>query len=330
VRGRLGVAAIVTVLVLLTGAFPTAADSSPMLSRQDAGFANGAPNRDPKIFGAELDATKAAGATWYRGDLVSVHQADAIVPQVKARGLKMLAILGGSSAFVNVPTVTAIVTKYKSTGPMGIDAVELLNEPNLFGRDTAAQYLGLIKRLVPVIRRIDPHMTIVIGALGPYGTEASKSSPYGYLKAMYRANHGRSLPGDAVSFHGYSYPSAPNCGRLACPRNTFQQAPDIHSLMASHGDGAKKLWCTEAGTPTGTGEGAQTNSTQAAWVTQYLSIWPRFGDWTGPFFYYQVRNLGTDRANVEQNFGLLDQDLRAKRTGDGTPSAYANFQQALR
>ena len=84
-RGRLGIAAIVTVLVLLTGAFPTAADSSPMLSRQDAGFANGAPNRDPKIFGAELDATKAAGATWYRGDLVSVHQADAIVPQVKAR-----------------------------------------------------------------------------------------------------------------------------------------------------------------------------------------------------------------------------------------------------
>jgi hypothetical protein len=192
------------------------------------------------------------------------------------------------------------------------------------------QYLRLIKRIVPVIRRVDPKMTVVVGALGPHGTESSATSPYGYLKALYRANHGRSLPGDAISYHGYSYPSAPNCGRLACPRNTFQQAPDIHSLMVSHGDGAKKLWCTEAGTPTGIGQDAQTNATQAAWVTQYLSIWPRFGDWTGPFFYYQVRNVGSDPANVEHNFGLLDQDFNVKRPGDGTPSAYARFQQALK
>ena len=180
-----------------------------------------------------------------------------------------------------------------------------------------------------MIRRADPKMTVVVGALGPHGTESSATSPYGYLKALYRANHGRSLPGDAISYHGYSYPSAPNCGRLACPRNTFQQAPDIHSLMVSHGDGAKKLWCTEAGTPTGIGQDAQTNTTQAAWVTQYLSIWPRFGDWTGPFFYYQVRNVGSDPANVEHNFGLLDSSSRSNARATG-PSAYARFQQALK
>jgi hypothetical protein len=327
---RLLVVTVVVLLVLLLAAFSVSANSSGTLSGADVGFSNGFPNRNPKIFGAELDASKAGSATWYRGDVVNLRQADAVVPQVKARGLKMLAILGGSTPTVDVTTVRAIVSKYRSSARIGIDAVEVLNEPNLFGRDNAAQYLRLLKQLVPVIRRADPRMTIVIGALGPHGTESSSTSPYGYLKAMYRANHGHSLPGDAVSYHGYSYPNAPRCPLRGCPRNTFQQAPDIHALMAAHGDGSKRLWCTEAGTPTGTGAGAQTNETQAAWVTQYLSIWPRFGDWTGPFFYYQVRNRGSDPANVEHNFGLLDSSFKVKRTGDGTPTAYERFRQALK
>ena len=322
--------AVLLVSYMAPGVAPGAAASPDLLRRSKAGFANGFPNGDRAIFNSELAASKAAGATWYRGDVVSLRHAAVVVPAVKAAGLKMLAILGGSNPTVDEETVRAVVSTYPSGEADGIDAVEILNEPNVVGRDTPTQYLALLKRIVPVIRSVDRHMPIVIGALAAHGTEFSSTSPYGYLAAMYRANHGHKLPGDAISYHGYSYPYAPNCSRLTCPANTFQQAPDIHALMAAHGDGGKKLWCTEAGTPTGVGPDAQTAAVQADWVTQYLSIWARFGSWTGPFFYHQVRDIGADRSNPEDNFGLLDENFRVKKTDDGQPSAYTRFRDGLR
>ena len=55
---------------------------------------------------------------------------------------------------------------------------------------------------------------------------------------------------------------------------------DIHSLMKANGDGAKKLWITECGTPT---VGAVSHEQQNALMTQNMRQW-RGVPFGGPMF----------------------------------------------
>jgi hypothetical protein len=61
--------------------------------------------------------------------------------------------------------------------------------------------------------------------------------------------------------------------------------------------------------------------TQAQYVAPYISTWKSW-PFTGPFFYYSLRDLGTNLANAEDNFGLLHCDRSQK-------PAYAAFKQAI-
>ena len=58
------------------------------------------------------------------------------------------------------------------------------------------------------------------------------------------------MPGsfDALGYHPYSYPYPP---MYKADWNTFYRTPAVHALMVKHGDGAKRIWGTEAGYPTG-------------------------------------------------------------------------------
>jgi hypothetical protein len=38
----------------------------------------------------------------------------------------------------------------------------------------------------------------------------------------------------------------------------------------------------------------------------------QYWDWAGPLIYYELRDAGTDRSDIQQNFGLVHRDLSLK------------------
>jgi polysaccharide biosynthesis protein PslG len=90
--------------------------------------------------------------------------------------------------------------------------------------------------------------------------------------------------------------------------------------MNANGDGAKQIWPTEMGAPTGTSSQAVSERAQAQLVKDMyakLKGW----SWAGPGFLYNYRDKGTNLADREQNFGLV--------RFDGAPKlAYAAYRAA--
>jgi hypothetical protein len=96
----------------------------------------------------------------------------------------------------------------------------------------------------------------------------------------------------------------------------FQQLPELHDLMSDHGDGAKQIWATEYGAPTG-GPANQrvTEEQQAQSVVDAFNQaaeWP----WMGPIFWYSHRDKGTNPDDREDHFGLWEVDFTTKRAYD--------------
>jgi hypothetical protein len=92
--------------------------------------------------------------------------------------------------------------------------------------------------------------------------------------------------------------------------------------MVGNGDGDKQIWGTEFGAPTGTARPSVSEAAQASFVTEGYARW-RARPFDGPLFWYSFRDAGTDRSDVEQNFGLLRHDFSPK------PS-FAAYQAAAR
>ena len=122
---------------------------------------------------------------------------------------------------------------------------------------------------------------------------------------------------DAFAHHPYSFPCSP---LQAASWNAFTQTKDLHDIMVQNGDGAKKVWGTEAGAPTGSNVGpcgsigtSVTEAQQAQFVSDYFTGWHRdFASFTGPLIWYQIRDNGTAPANYDDHLGLLHRDWSEK------------------
>jgi hypothetical protein len=56
-----------------------------------------------------------------------------------------------------------------------------------------------------------------------------------------------------------------------------------------------------------------TEAQQALWVHDYLWGWTvKYGAFTGPLIWHQIRNGGTNPYYRDHNFGLLRRDFSAK------------------
>lgn len=74
--------------------------------------------------------------------------------------------------------------------------------------------------------------------------------------------------------------------------------------MIARGDGAKKIWFTELGAPTGTAADAVSEWEQAKQITDVMGFAVSAG-FVGPTFIYSIRDTGTNLADREQNFGAI-------------------------
>ncbi len=171
-------------------------------------------------------------------------------------------------------------------------------------------YAALLKAASAAIRSADPDATVILGGLA-----AATSSDFSgkaiaateFLETVYAQGAGDFF--DAVGFHPYTGSDLPD---LNARRNSWGlMAGPIRSVMAAHGDEAKKIWITEYGAPTNENDGGVPEARQAELLASGVRI-ARDTPWLGPLFWYSYRDLGTDPADSEDWFGLMAEDGRAK------------------
>jgi hypothetical protein len=277
---------------------------------------------------------------------------DRIATAAQERNLDVLAILAYTPAWARpadcgtekcAPADPASFATFASDAvhryaPLGVHTWEVWNEPNLTGfwkpQPSAADYLRLLKATVPAIRAADPGATVIAGSLAAGPMVAGDVAPSDYLNAL-GAGGGLGLV-DAVGFHPYSFPlppmdtQAPNAWA-----GIATTEPSLHGVLSHQGFGDMKVWVTECGAPTG-GPGGRsttldyTRNKSPDHVSEDLQALiatgsVRFAKTSaviGGLFWYSYKDLGTDRSNRENFFGLRRFDGSAK------PS-YWSFKQAV-
>ncbi len=327
---------IVAVGALAAGSIVACADTPPVSVHGDqAGFSPGASFlwESPADQARDLDNMAATGAKWLRLDFPwpSVQPSptqwnfapfDKVISLAKARGFQILALpsytpdwakLAGTNSPANPATfaafMTALVTRY---APQGVKTWEIWNEPNQawsWSPPDAGAYTRLLIAAYAAVKAADPTAQVLTAGLAPAAdTPGQEIAPLTFVKAIY-ANGGKGSF-DAVGMHPYTYPYLPTDPSTAS-WSQFYRLPDIHTVMEQNGDGAKKIWLTEFGAPTGTGTGSVSEQQQANIMKagfQGRAQW----SWTGPLFWYAIRDNGTNLADREQNFGLYRNDFTAK------------------
>jgi len=224
--------------------------------------------------------------------------------------------------------------------PKGIHTWEIWNEPNsadfwLPEANTSA-YTQILKLSYAAIKHIDPRSTVLTGGTASNGTGHGNLLPADFIAGIY-ANGGRGYF-DAVADHPYSRPFLPSFNWYW---NAWQQMantqPNIRSIMVANGDGAKKIWITEYGTPTGGPGGLATNgllfserdddhvteALQAKTVTTAVAMYRAYS-WAGPFFWYSYKDNGTSPNDTENFYGLVRADGTHKPAYAAYKSAIAN------
>jgi hypothetical protein len=248
--------------------------------------------------------------------------ADRLVARATAHGLRVLAVLSSAPVWAR-PAGTSqhgapldarefarftrdAVARYV---PQGVHTWEIWNEPNTSDfwepAPDAARYSVLLSLSAAAVHNVDPGALVLSGGLTPGSTLAGhRIAPLAFLRALYD-NAAMSNVG-AVAIHPYTFPEDPTA-----PNTALTRLPLVRDLMVERGDVDKKVWLTEFGAPTGTGDGAVPEAAQA---TMLLAGFRRAlaWDWVGGIFIYQLRDEGTDPADLEQNFGLLRHDYSPK------------------
>jgi hypothetical protein len=332
-RAFAAVLAVASSLSLLPAVRSIAATTPPRVfgvGSQQPGIAF----ESPAALKRDLDAIAAAGMKWVRADFFwSAIQGggkgtfewgptDAFVKAANARHLQVLALVAYSPAWARsgasdtyppkdprdyATFVHAAALRYRSKG---VHAWEIWNEPNLSlfwsPKANPVAYTALLKHAYPAIKSADPKAIVVTGGLSPASDTATNRSPMTFLAEMY--THGAKGSFSAVGYHPYSFPYAP---MYKAEWNTFYRTPDFHGIMRYFGDGARDVWGTELGFPTGTSSRAVSEQRQADHLVAAIKQWRKWS-FTGPLFLFTLRDSSQNKADVNDNMGMLYADSRPK------------------
>lgn len=170
------------------------------------------------------------------------------------------------------------------------------------GFNTPENYVRLIARASEALRAVDPEI-VIIGGGGDHHTAHFKQ-----IEAMMKL--GVMNYCDAFSVHPYVYPQTPEKANV---REDLQKVIDC---MKANGCKKPRLWLTELGWPTHQGGNApgfaSNNSFECedleAQMTARASIVYRSLPEVEKFFWYDLKNDGTDLAYNENNFGIIHHD----------------------
>jgi hypothetical protein len=212
-------------------------------------------------------------------------------------------------------------------GPLGVQAWEVWNEPNLgqfwAPRPDPAAYAELLRQSYRALRRAQPEALVVSGGLAQPSTAADRLSCTEFLAAMYRAGAGGHF--DALGNHAYDSPRLPNEGHNWGLMRSL--AGGLRALMQQHGDGRLPIWVTEIGAPTMGRDpwGTVVDEARQALILEDAYREAARDPLLGPVFWYTLRDfcVPDPAREAECYFGLLRQD------GSEKPAARAYRRSAL-
>jgi polysaccharide biosynthesis protein PslG len=295
---------------------------------------------DAATVSREFDLMAAMHVTWVRSDFAwSAIEAergtfdwsypDQIVNEAAARGMHVIAVLDYTPTWARPPGTAshtppdqpahyaefarAAAARY---APRGVRSWEIWNEPNIsdFWQPVpdANRYGELFRAAAAAVRGVDPDATLLTGGLtrGTDTSDGGRISQITYIQQLYR--NGTAQLASAIAVHPYSFPGLPTGSNSVV--GGFHDLPELHNLMNSLGDGGKKIWITEFGAPTGTDPEAGSEIDQLNAIVlarQQAQAW----NWVGPLIYFEMRDGGTDPADVDQNFGVVRRDFSLKPAG---------------
>jgi hypothetical protein len=310
---------------------------------------------------ADYAAVAASGATWTTIDFDWNHiqsdgrnswrwnaATDRAVLSARAHGLKIIAVAGYAPTWARRPDcpsgelhcfpanaadyarfLGAAAARYgsRSTDARLRGSVmvwSLWNEPNhepfSMPKPDPDKYAAMVKSAYVEVKRVDPIATVLTGgtAPAPDAPDGSDYEPVTWLQGLYARGAGGYF--DGVAHHPYSYPTNP---LDAHEWNAYTQTRTVYDVMVAHGDGAKKVWGTEAGAPTGTAPRTLSETQQAQWVRDYFAGWnTTFKSFTGPLVLFRLRDSSWNRSVLSDNFGLMRRDRTPK-------PAYAAFRDVM-
>jgi polysaccharide biosynthesis protein PslG len=282
-----------------------------------------------------LDQVADLGATWFRFDLpwaatetspgvYDFSTFDTIVDLAVAKGLNPLAILDYNNTLY-APSVMSGVTSYCNRRAFSrwakaaakhfkgrVKAYEVWNEPNTsyFWSPTpsAADYVALLKSTYPKIKQGDSSAIVLGGSMA--NTFAANLDPATFLEDMYVA--GAKGYFDALSTHAYSSPRLPaDDGYYTGWQLMDAPTWGLRAQMVAAGDGAKQIWATEAGAPTGGTDGSSeivSEQEQSDQVAAGIALWKTY-PWAGVLIYHTLRDpADVSTSSHEHWFGLLHED----------------------
>jgi hypothetical protein len=332
--------AVVAVLVsagLLV--FPTASVAGPGMVPPNVGVTFHAlwEDHDDATRTAVFDKLVAAKVGWIRVDMLWLNLEEAgrgkinkayldrtnwVLDQARARGIKVLAILGMAPKWANGvddPTVPpkdfaeyARVAKWAAKTFRGrVAAWEIWNEPNseLFFAGDAAAYASLVRTAYPAFKAGDPGATVVAGSTAYNDTK--------WLTEAYDAGMGGFF--DALSTHPYMGPSnAPPELADTGVKWRMDHVRAVRQLMVDRGDEAKPIWFTEIGWTTmeniaGTlpWELGVSEADQADYLVRALRQTATQYPYVSHVFWYNERDNNSGHRRND-NAGLLRRDLSEK------------------
>jgi exo-beta-1,3-glucanase (GH17 family) len=343
---RLALAGVATAICVAT----SSAGARPQAPVQNArfGFAAGGNLQSfpPVTLRRYLDAARASHAGWIRIDLnwdVIQHHGpkrydwsrfDKLISAITARRMRVLAGILYTPSWARAkgtaanypPTNLAAYARFvrsvaRRYAKKGVHAYEIWNEPNTatFWGPTPdpARYTRMLKLAYGAIKKADARATVVSAGLSPYGEygqhDGEHINPLDFLEAMYAHGAGKWL--DAVGWHPYNYPFGLGFAESSAWSQMSETNPSARTIMATHGDEAKQLWPTEFGFPTGSTSRDVSEATQAQLVTNAYTIL-KSRPWTGPAFFYSFHDSGTNKLDVEHNFGVVRHDFSPKPSYD--------------
>lgn len=258
-----------------------------------------------------------------RYDATALAKVDTFMSEASARGLKVIAILattppwasaGGEwndapSNPANYGDFARFVTARYGTE---LAAVEAWNEPeinnNLVAEDLPLTYTAMVKELYRGSREGNPNVAVLAGALSYADTT--------FMNKLYA--DGIAGHYDGISLHPYADQASPSNTSVT---HSFKSGiEEMHADQVAHGDNTPE-WITEFGWFTGTSTGAVTEQQQAEYTAEAFALLSGFSYVKGATV-YQLRDMGTNLSNPEDNFGLVHNDFTAR-------PAYASFRSAM-
>ena len=313
------------------------------------GFANG--YRYGQLNATErtsyMDAFAATGAKWFRMNMEDWNLAEFqdVVAKAKARGFCVIGNINANTStgpWADPPDHQAwaneVASQFVTRLQADVHVWEIWNEPNLAGfwPSTSDSYADLLHRTYQAIHAVDADAVVLGGGLAPAGGASESANAVNFWTRVYDWNKAQGRQGSAQLFDGLAhhpvlYPENPLAPENATADwNAFHQTLLIHQLMAdpAYGgptkDGAKRIWATEAGFPTGCGlTGCITLADAATRVPAQLDKWiDDWGSFTGPFLFHQLQEQ-PGVTGIEHYFGFVRTNWSPKNPMYSSFTTYA-------